>query len=195
FASLEEFIAFICGHPCYVLKDGDAFRPYQRPFTHYLAKHGPDFQTYLWHEHYTWNSARARTEHSTIEIRPACQQPQSESLAASALSLGFVEAAPAIAEYVERVLGVDPWPTMLRYRKAVIHDGLRAQEPVKKFLSSLVQEAENGLRRRGRGEETFLGPIWARLEERRAPADRARALFVKKGMPALIEACRWNNTD
>ena len=30
----------------------------------------PDIDAYLWHEHYTWNSARPRARNSTLEIRP-----------------------------------------------------------------------------------------------------------------------------
>src|SRR5207237_453810 len=117
FESLEAFVAFICAHPCYVLKHDDGtLTPYNRPFIEYLATHGADLDAYLWHEHYTWNSARTRVEHSTIEIRPACQQPPTELMAASALSLGFVEALPEIAEYVARALPNDAWRAMLHYR-------------------------------------------------------------------------------
>jgi gamma-glutamylcysteine synthetase len=197
FKSLEDFMTFICAHPCYVLKNADgSLTQYGRPFNDYLVHRplgfskpkGSLLDAYLWHEHYTWNSARARVEHSTIEIRPACQQPRHELMAASALSLGLVEALPQIEEYVTRVLGADPWPTMLRYRRAVVRDGLRAAEPAKKFLQMMIQLAEDGLRRRGRGEEKWLAPLWKRLEKKRTPADEACALFNKKGMDALIEA-------
>lgn len=196
FETLQEFIGFICSHPCYVLKNDDgSFRPYNRPFSEYLQQHRADLTRYLWHEHYTWNSARARTEHSTIEIRPACQQPQCESSAASALSLGFVEAMPQIEEYVTKTLGADPWPTMLRYRRAVIRHGLKAKEPIQDFLSSLVRLAEEGLRRRGRNEEQLLEPIWKRLEKRCTPADEARELFQQEGMGALISNFKFQISD
>ncbi|MEP7198355.1 MAG: glutamate-cysteine ligase family protein, partial [Chloroflexota bacterium] len=192
FASLAEFIAFICAHPCYVLKNADgSLTPYNRPFDDYLMRHGADLAAYLWHEHYTWNSARARVEHSTIEIRPACQQPQRETMAASALSLGFVEALPQIADYATRTFGDEAWPTMLRYRRAAIRDGVRAEEPAKQFLRTMVRFAEDGLRGRGRGEEKFLEPIWMRLQKQRTPAHEARALFNKKGMDALIDKVAW----
>jgi gamma-glutamylcysteine synthetase len=188
FGSLEEFVAFVCGHPCYVLKRADGrLTQYNRPFHDYLEQHGPDLAAYLWHEHYTWNSARARVEQSTIEIRPACQQPPDEMMAASALSLGFVEAWPHIETYALRTLGSDPWPAMLRYRERVLTGGMRAEEPAKGFLRGIVEIAETGLRGRGRGEEEYLKPVWRRLEKRQAPADRARARFLNHGMGALID--------
>ncbi len=201
FDSLADFMTFICAHPCYVLKNADgSLTQYGRPFTEYLKQRPVRFskadrsdllERYLWHEHYTWNSARARVEHSTIEIRPACQQPPHESMAASALSLGLVEAQPQLAQYITHALGDDAWRVMLRYRRAVVRDGLRAAEPTRYFLRDVVQFAEDGLRARGRGEEQFLLPIWNRLQERRIPADEARELFLKKGMPALIEYCKF----
>jgi len=152
-----------------------------------MRTHGPDLDAYLWHEHYTWNSARARVEQSTIEIRPACQQPHGELMAASALSLGFVESQRSIEEYAFRALGPDPWPAMLRYRAEVLRNGMHAAEPAKRFLRTLVEIAEAGLRGRGRGEEAYLKPIWRRLEKRQTPADRARTLFLRHGMDALID--------
>lgn len=191
FESLEDYMSFICAHPCYLLKNADgSLMQYNRPFSQYLHQHGADLSAYLWHEHYTWNSARARVEHSTIEIRPACQQPPHELMAASALSLGLVEALPQLADYITHALGDDPWPMMLRYRQAVVREGVRAPEPIQYFLRDVLQFAENGLRARRRGEEKFLQPIWDRLQQRRIPADDARGLFLKKGMTALLENCR-----
>ena len=188
FGSLEAFLSFICAHPCYVLKSSDGtLAQYNRPFAEYLATNGADLDAYLWHEHYTWNSARARVEHSTIEIRPACQQPPAEHMAASALSLGFAEAMPAIAAYVASALPNDAWSALLRYRRGVVRDGMKMREPRDGFLRTMVQLAENGLRRRGRGEEIFLAPVWRRLEKHSAPADEARLIFEQRGMDALLD--------
>ena len=186
--SLTEFMAFICNHPCYVLKRTDGtLKQYNRPFRAYLTSHGASLEEYLWHEHYTWNSARARVEHSTIEIRPACQQPKAESMAAAALSLGFVEAHGAIGDFVTGSLGADAWQMMLRYRREAMRSGVHATEPMRGLLAALVSLAEEGLRNRQRGEEKYLVPIWERLQRRRTPGDAARGVFLKHGMPALIE--------
>ncbi len=190
FASLEEYIEFISGQICYVLRKGNRFERYDRPLTAYLARHGADFEQFLWHEHYTWNSARPRVQNATIEIRPACQQPPDEPLAAAALSLAMVEAMPHLWAFVQERLGPDPWPSMIAYRRQVIRHGLRARGPAPRFLAGIVDLCEEALRRRGRGEEKFLLPIRRRLVTRRLPADRAAALVRRGGIDALINGTR-----
>ena len=190
FASLEEFLAFICGQTCYVLKQNGRYVRYGRPFTSYLMSHGIDLDAYMVHEHYTWNSARPRAQHGTIEVRPACQQPPDEPLAASALCLAFVEAMPEIWAYLCERLGSDPWPAMVSYRREAIRLGVRAREPVRGLLAGLIEIAGAALCRRGRGEERFLAPIRRRLETRTLPADRAARLFRRGGIPAMVEHLR-----
>lgn len=192
FAGLDEFVAFLCGQRCYVLPEGRRFVRYGRPFASYLAAHGDDltagvWNAYLWHEHYTWNSARPRVSQGTIEVRPACQQPPDESLAAAALSLGLVEALPELGAFVGDLLGPDPWPAMAAYRRDAVRRGVRAREPAPRFLAGLVDLCARALRRRGRGEERYLNPIRGRLERRTIPADRAAAVFRGRGIEGLIE--------
>jgi gamma-glutamylcysteine synthetase len=187
FASLEDYVGFICGRTCYVLRRDGGYVRYGRAFARYLAEHGPDFETYLWHEHYIWHSARPRVENATIEIRPACQQPPDEPLAASALAVGLVEALPDAWAFVHDLLGRDPWPAMQRFRARALRRGLRAPEPAPRFLFDLVELCARALRRRGRGEERFLAPIRRRIEARELPADRAVALWRRGGARALID--------
>ncbi len=188
YPSPEEFIEYICRYDCYVLKEESCYRLYNQPFTNYLSRHGPDFDQFLWHEHYTWNSARARIKNSTIEVRPACQQPAGESLAAGALILGFVETLRQVREFAFASLGADPWPAMLKYRRGAVRDGPAAREPVPNLLAELVSIAAGGLRRRGRGEEKFLAPIWNRLDRQRAPGQEAGDLLRRRGMVRFIKA-------
>ena len=188
FASIEEFIAYVCRYPCYVLRDGPGFRVWNRPFERYLQEHGPDLDAYLWHEHYTWNSARPRANNSTIEIRPACQQPPEEPLAPAALSLGFVEALPDAKAFLGDLFTSGPWAPLRRYRAAAIRDGLRVPEPAPGFLEGCLRIAEKGLRARGRGEEAFLRPLWTRLDRRVTPAETSREAFRAGGMEGLLRA-------
>ncbi len=190
FMSLEEYVEFICAQCCYSLRRGDGSVRYGRPFTTYLTANGPDLEMFLWHEHYTWNSARPRIKSATIEIRPACQQPPDEALAAAALSLALVEAMPSVLTYVQDRLGSDPWPAMAGYRREVVRSGLRALEPAPRFLAGIVDLCEEALRRRGRAEERFLFPIRRRLETRTLPADRAAALVRRGGVDVLISGTR-----
>lgn len=187
FTDLEGLLEFICGQTCPILRKDGRYVPYGLPFLAYLAARGPDPDAYLMHERYIWNSARPRMQHGAIEVRPACQQPPEEPLAASALCLAFVEAMPEIWAFVRDRLGQDPWPAMAAYRRAAVRMGLRAREPVPGFLAGLVDLAEESLRRRGRGEERYMLPVRRRLERRALPADRAAALFRRGGVDALIE--------
>jgi len=186
FQSAEEFVRYICNYRCYVLRRDGNFRHYNRPFEAYLRDHGPDLDAYLWHEHYTWNSARPRAHNSTVEIRPACQQPHGEPLVVAALALGWVEARAEVQAFLEGTLP-NPWTTLRRYRHAAIMHGLRAREPVTRFVESVLRLAEDGLRLRGRGEESFLRPLWKRLEQRTTPGDRAREVMRSGGVAALID--------
>src|SRR5712692_1253984 len=187
FTSVEEFIGYICRHRCYVVRRDGTFHHYNRPFTEYLRTHGPDLDAYLWHEHYTWNSARPRAQNSTVELRPACQQPHDAPLVVAALALGWVEALAELRVFLQDALP-DPWTTMRRYRRDAIIRGLRASEPVPGFVERVLRIADGGLRRRGRGEEAFLRPLWERWEQRTTPGDRARKVAQSQGMTALIDA-------
>jgi glutamate--cysteine ligase len=191
FGDIEEFISYLCDYRCFVLPDGDGFKQINRPFTNHLTLPSPHlFQDFLFHEHYVWNSARARVANSTIEVRPACQQPPGESMAANALILGWVESLPQIAAYCADALGTEPWQTMLCYRRAVVYDGLTAREPAPNFIRGLVHIAEAGLARRGRGEEKFLEPVWRRVERRESPGARARKIMQRKGIEGLVHWTR-----
>jgi gamma-glutamylcysteine synthetase len=187
FASVEEFVAYICRYPCYVLREHGGFRVWNRPFAGYLREHGPDLEAYLWHEHYTWHSARPRANNSTIEIRPACQQPAEEPLAAAAIALGWVEALTE-AKALLTDLFPDPWTALRRYRVEAIRHGVRAPEPAAGFLERTLRIAEAGLRGRGRGEEVFLKPLWTRLEQRVTPGEWNREIFRAGGVQALLRA-------
>ncbi|MBI4785479.1 MAG: hypothetical protein HY782_00300 [Chloroflexi bacterium] len=185
FKSVAEFIGYLCDYTCFVLPTPNGFKQINRPFVNSLPSYS--FDDFLFHEHYIWNSARARVQNSTIEVRPACQQPPGESFAANALIVGWVESLPQIAGYFDDALGPDPWPAMLAYRRAVVREGLVAKEPRAGLVRKLVEIAQAGLARRGRGEGRLLAPIWERLETRTSPGMRARAIVARHGVGALVQ--------
>lgn len=191
FTTLGEFMRYLCNYVCFVLPDGNGLKQINQPYDQYLERHPESsFDQFLWHEHYVWNSARARVKTSTIEVRPACQQPPEESLAANALILGLVESLPHVAAYFMEVLGPDPWPPMIEYRRSVIREGLAATEPAPGLVRKVVALSERGLASRGRGEDKLLAPIWTRLEQRASPAVRAREMVERDGIAALLQAVR-----
>ena len=194
--SPDDLVGYLAEFPCYVLPRGETFLSVGIPFRRWLAGEAARlsradlYRDFLWHEHYVWNSARARTQHSTIEVRPACQQPAGALLAPHALSLGWVESLSDLEQYFADALRPSPWPAMIRFRRRAIQEGLDAEAPARHMLPELLEIARRGLARRNRKEEEFLDPIAARLEQGENPALQARTLFRRRGMQALIRAVR-----
>ena len=186
YTSIADYVQTVAQSTYLIARTGDEVIPISRPFTEYLREHGADFPAFLFHEHYIWNSARLRTAYGTIEIRPACQQPWPEQMAAMTLSVGLIEAASAIDAYVQGVLGGDYWSIMRTYHQQAIRFGLAAPQPAPRFLETIVELATVGLQQRGHGEESLMTPIANRLYRRLNPAQRNRRIFDFDGMAGLL---------
>lgn len=186
YTSIAGFIHSLTPATFLVQRDDARYQAYNRPFSHYLQENGPDFAAYLLHEHYVWNSARLRAAYGTVELRPACQQPWPEQMAAVALGLGLMEAAASVQAYVRDVLGSDYWQIMRTYYGQSIAGGLAVAQPAPNFLERMVALAVQGLVQRGQGEEIFLQPILQRLQRAEDPAQLARRVFQKAGMGGLL---------
>ncbi len=145
------------------------------------------WQDFLTHEHYIWNSARPRSNHGTIELRAACQQPLGETMAAAAFGVGVACAAPALAALLERHLGDEAWPAMARWHHAAVRQGLAAPPPVPGLVGEILGVIGSALAARGHGEEALLAPLHTRLDRGRCPAQEAQAVFAAGGMAALID--------
>ncbi|HXF64218.1 MAG TPA: glutamate-cysteine ligase family protein [Caldilineaceae bacterium] len=186
YASIADYVATVSQSTYLIRREHGEVLPSSHLFTEYLAEHGADFDAFLFHEHYIWNSARLRVAYGTIELRPACQQPWREQMAATALNLGLIEASHAIDAYVQEALGPGYWEIMRTYHRQAIRRGLAAPQPAPGFLAQIVELAEAGLRARGRGEERYLAPILGRLARGENPAQRARRIFQTDGLQGLI---------
>ena len=211
YADLTDFVARLSRMPALLRREGERLLPDGRPFSEVLhADYGAarsegwalsagSFDTFLLHDHYIWHSARLRTAYGTVELRPACQQPPHELMAATALYLGLVEGHEEIADYVQAALAptgeerVSPvllsecWPRMRQYHEQVVRAGLAAPEPAPGFLAEILGLTAAALARRGYGEESMLAPLWQRLERRANPAQHVRQVFTKEGLEGLIE--------
>ncbi|HSK99588.1 MAG TPA: glutamate-cysteine ligase family protein [Rubrobacteraceae bacterium] len=191
-ADLEAYVRFLADLRCLCLPDGDGgFEGVGGSFANYLGREPslePEalYEEFLFHEHYVWPSARPRARIGTLEIRPACQQPPGSAWVPSALALGLVEAADELASFFESELGGDSWDALVGYRERAVRHGLGAREPMPGFLGTLLDLADRGLRKRGRGEEAFLAPAFERLERGSEPASQARAAFERDGAEGLL---------
>lgn len=211
YADLTDFIARLSRMPALLYREGERLLSDGRPFTEVLradfgmagsegAALSPDcFDAFLLHDHYIWHSARLRTAYGTVELRPACQQPPDELMAATALYLGLVEGREQIADYMQTALAPageergnpDPmsasWSRLREYHYESVRAGLAAPEPVPDFLADILELVAAALARRGYGEEGMLAPLWQRLERRENPAQRVRRVFAEEGLEGLIE--------
>lgn len=183
---MVDFVATMARPTHLIMREGGQVIPSVRPFAEHLLEHGVDYEAFLFHEHYIWNSARLRAAYGTLELRPACQQPWSEHMAVAALELGLVEAQPAAEAFMRAVLGETYWQRMHVYHQQAIRFGLAAPQPAPDFLITLVQLAEQALIARRFGEEILLAPIWSRLERGENPAQRMRTIFQADGMAGLV---------
>ena len=219
YADLTDFVARLSRLPSLLRREGELLLPDRRPFADVLradygtarsegadlsphsSSHSPGcLDAFLLHDHYIWHNARLRTAYATVELRPACQQPPHELMAAAALYLGLVEGHEQIADYVQTALApprgqnevLTPlsgcWPRMKQYHHQAVRAGLAAPEPAPGFLAEVLALAAAALARRGYGEERMLTPLWQRLEQRENPGQRARRVYAKEGLGGLIEA-------
>ncbi len=186
YTDVEDLVARLVDYPCLVRRVGGQWVAERRPFREILVEEGPELDAFLLHEHYIWHAVRLRAAYGTVEIRPACQQPPADAMAATALALGLVEAAPRLVDYVEAALGAQAWTVLRQYYIRAARDGLAAPEPCPGFLENVLGLVEKGLERRGQDEQVYLGPLWERLERRRNPAQRMRRVYRLEGMEGLL---------
>ena len=187
-----DWIETLAKHRFLVRKKDGQFFPQEGTFLEYISKYPALFEDFLTHEHYIWNSARPRCAHGTIEIRAACQQPWSAHTAVTAFGLGVIEAWRELAGWLEDALGDALWPRFLDYHHRVLHEGLRAEEPLSGLIAGVLERMEAALDARGFGEAPLLAPLKERLEKRQSPADQAIAAFRSGGWDALLQllTCR-----
>ncbi len=159
-----------------------------QPFDAWMAGHGVDYDAFLLHEHYVWNSARPRSRQGTVELRAACQQPPDAPHAAAALHLALVEAHPALGAQLTAWFGADPWTPLRAWHRAVLRQGLGASEPVDGFLATVLGLCSDALTARGLDEAQLLTPLFDRLAAGENPAQQATRLVAEQGLKALLES-------
>jgi gamma-glutamylcysteine synthetase len=191
YRDLEDYARFLAGLRCLCLPESSGgYRLPAGSFTDVLPEFCGDpasaYEAFLFHEHYVWCDARPRTRIGTLEVRPACQQPAERSWSPSAFSLGIMEVAEEVEDFIEDSVGGNSWARLMLYRKRAVRAGTHAPEPATRFLRGLLDLAREGLRRRGFGEEAFVDPLEDMLEFRGGPAADARRAFERGGVRGLV---------
>ncbi|MEJ2696765.1 MAG: hypothetical protein P8013_08955 [Candidatus Sulfobium sp.] len=140
-------------------------------------------------QHFTffWHNARI-SRYYTLENRVNDQQPPGEIMVVPALTLGLMDNLEKAGELVDS----HPWEALREMRTLAARSGLKAEAggvKAAEVASDMVSIAEEGLKRRGMGEEEYLAPLRVRLEKMCCPADHAARVFRTEGVRGLIESC------
>jgi len=165
-----------------------------RPFSDFVTGDGASLiktEDDLWeefknHERYVWHAARPRWEQGTVEYRAACQQPHStdqlDHMVPSALSLGCSESAEEIWELFSDT-DVGGWPSLAYWYRAAIVNGLNGtgmgptMQDGELLLVKVLRLIEDGLKKRGAGEEVYMEPVWTRVHAGENPGQILRSHY------------------
>ncbi|MBO7435194.1 glutamylcysteine synthetase [bacterium] len=114
------------------------------------------------------------TFRGTVEYRSACCQPIKDSMTIAAFHTGLLEKLPELKELLEKdrvVYGRSQNADRLQhlFSKKVLPDFVDRQK-LRGQLIKILSLAEDGLRKRGFGEEVFLSPLFVRAERLSNPA-------------------------
>lgn len=114
------------------------------------------------------------TFRGTVEYRSACCQPIKDSMTIAAFHTGLLEKLPELKELLEKdrvVYGRSQNADRLQhlFSKKVLLDFVDRQK-LRGQLIKILSLAEDGLRKRGFGEEVFLSPLFDRAERLSNPA-------------------------
>ena len=189
FQSVDEIIEYIKGMSIYcVERDGKYinFRPTK--LEEYFTS---DKVTGEYFDGNTYQSISFRPEQSdlhylrsfkfedltfrgTVEFRSVCEQPVSEIMASGALHAGLMENLHALTQKLESdyvIYHKGYTPSELRY----LFDqrelpAMFDRSELSALLLDILRIAEDGLHKRGFGEERFLQPLYPRAEQLLSPA-------------------------
>lgn len=132
------------------------------------------------------------TFRGTVEFRSVCEQPVGEIMASGALHAGLMENIGELSEILEK-------------DTSIYHNGYNASELRRIFnrrkktdifdwkkvsvqLVSIVELAEDGLKKRGYGEEHFIKPLYERAEKLLSPGRQmAEGMENGKSLEEYIE--------
>ncbi len=128
--------------------------------------------------------------HCYIENRTCGVAPKGEEMAIPAISLGIVENWKDAEQLVNKM----SWEQWVQFRNdADIHglDFPHHKQRNLRLVHETLKVAEQGLKRRGKGEEVYLTPLWERLRSKTTPADKMIETFQQGGVPAIVETYKY----
>ena len=127
-----------------------------------------------------------------VEFRGVGTQRQNEVSCAPALVLGIQENLARAEEIVSRY----PYSVFTRLYQQSAKYGLQAKADGVRLVDlarEVLSVAEEGLRRRGYGEEVFLEPVISRIATIRTPAEEIISAWRQGGMDRVWEMCDYRS--
>lgn len=123
------------------------------------------------------------TFRGTIELRSACMQPLSEAMTVPAFNLGLSVVANEVEEFLRLKKIYHQGYNVRELRQMFVMEELPVfakRKELSKLLREVIDFAEIGLQRRGKGEEAFLEPLKRRADLVMSPA-REMVLGMREG--------------
>ena len=189
--SIADHVSQLATLPLLIRREAHGLVVGERDFNAFLAERpqlsdADAFDAFLLHEHYIWQSGRPRSNHGTVEVRSAAQQPHADSMCAAALGVAMVNAHVKLEALLVDTLGENYWETMRDWHHRVIANGLQTPEPESGLLTKIVDTCADGLATRGRNEERYLIPLYDRIRARENPGNVAKKRFESGGIDSLL---------
>lgn len=189
FESVDEIVAYIQSMSIYcVEREGKYINFPPTKLTDYFAADqltgeyfdGETYQSVTFHPersdlHYLRSfKFEDLTFRGTVEFRSVCEQPVSEIMASGALHAGLIENLHSLTEKLDsdHVIyhkGYNPSELRHLFNQRELPDIFDRKE-ISGLLLDILRIAEDGLQRRGFGEERFLQPLYPRAEQLLSPA-------------------------
>ncbi len=132
-----------------------------------------------------WFNARI-SRYYTVENRTCDQQPPEDLIVISAITLGL----NSNLDHAWEELGAYAWKDLREARESACRyglDGRVGNKPMREFVKNLLDMAHEGLKKRDRGEEQFLDPLFKRYQHGICPADQNVKWFQEGGVFELIK--------
>ncbi len=146
----------------------------------------PELSDIHHHAAFCYHNARLAPKYGTVESRMCCQQPPDAPLAPTAVTLGLL----SNMEKAQQFTATLSWESWKKLRTAATRSAFASKiegYDIPSLLTQFLAIAHEGLRKRGRGEEFFLQPLYKRLYQRAAPADEAISIFETMGIDAFLD--------
>ena len=187
YKSIEDYLARVWEMKCFMTKRGNRFYAPMKKFKDYVRRL-PDqkvFDAFCVHEGTIYNCARPRF-FGTIEVRPACLQPWEDMVTVPAFVLGLTENLSESEAFIKDF----KWNTLRDMRDQAALKGFNVKihgKSVSLFIKDLLDISAKGLSMRKKDEELYLKPLYNRVEEEKAPADRAIEWLNEGGISFLLD--------